>query len=80
MKEAIIEKLLPLADVLTPNFWEAKQLTDMADETDIALIEKAMRNLCPCATIVITSIPGSTAAKIGMFSSIELHYANQRAG
>jgi len=45
LNEAVAEKLLPLAEVVTPNLFEAGQLSGIADIQSIADMEKAARRI-----------------------------------
>ena len=57
---AIIEHLVPLADLITPNIWELAYLLEMeADElSSPAKVLKALNDM-PCERTLVTSIPVS---------------------
>lgn len=51
-KAALVERLLPLATVATPNLPEARQLSGLGEETDLARLGWALRELGPRAVVV----------------------------
>jgi hydroxymethylpyrimidine/phosphomethylpyrimidine kinase len=51
-KRALIEKVLPLAAVATPNLPEARELTGLGDEADAEELARAVKALGPGAAVV----------------------------
>jgi hydroxymethylpyrimidine/phosphomethylpyrimidine kinase len=51
-KGALIERLLPLATVTTPNLAEARELAGLGEEASLAELAKAIRALGPGAVVV----------------------------
>jgi hydroxymethylpyrimidine/phosphomethylpyrimidine kinase len=51
-REALIERLLPLATVATPNLLEARELTGIGDEASQEDLARAVRALGPRAAVV----------------------------
>jgi hydroxymethylpyrimidine/phosphomethylpyrimidine kinase len=51
-RAALIEQVLPLADVATPNLSEARELTGLGPDADTAELAAAVRALGPAAVIV----------------------------
>lgn len=61
--EAIRDRLIPLADIATPNLFELQWLTGIETALREGLLEAA--SALPPATVVATSAPGTTADRIG---------------